>query len=1007
MHSGRLVYCMKNNGRQFRFDEVFKNASPAVLTGERQEEMQVSFYQGNDPAAWIDHVQATQTVSLGELWQGIGVRLTAYGNNIEKLFEVSAGADVSSIRIAVEGIQGIYRTKEGELLLRNQSGKLSFTKPLAWQVIGNQKVAVDIRYDVIDRKTYGFAVGRYDRSQTLYIDPLLASTYLGGSSREDALSVATDSRGNVYVTGHTNSMNFPVPGTGYDRVANGATDVFVAKFNHDLSVLLAATYIGGSRRDAGCEVKVDAAGNIVVSGYTESANFPVTLNAYDRTWNQGYDVFVCKLSGDLQQLLASTFIGGSGHESNNRMAINDAGDVFVAGNTTSANFPVTSSAYDQSANGALPGYVFRLSSNLASLTASTFLGGRESDLVEGIFIHRSGDVFVAGTASSPDFPVTATAYGRTLNGSSDMFISRLSNDLGTLNASTLIGGNSGETAAGISGDASGNIYVCGITHSADFPVSGNAYDQALNGGGDLVVARLDASLTTLHAATYVGGSADESKGIIFCDRSGNICVAGETFSPDFPVTHHHGAGAGAANRDVVVVVLDGNLSGLITSFMIGGLPASPGAGMYEEVYSIADDSAGNIFICGVTSSADFPVTTLAYDNSYNNGFDSYVTKLSYAGRKRVALDPVNKKTCVNDSLLLEARVIGTAYEWNVGTVHPQLYVKDPGWYVCEITTADTIYIDSVFVEHQHAEIAVHPLVRICSGATADLASSETGADSKYLWSTGDTSAVIRVAAPGHYYVFAQNALHCGYIDSFHVSVVQPVPLRLAGDTAVCAGQKIVIDVTDPFYTRYRWSPGEHTPSIEIQDEGLYTVEASNDICSFTGSIRVRHHKLPYLDLPKDTVVCFDELEAILLSAPQHYTSYSWYPTGETTYSIYAEKAALYRVDVADSNGCMNSDTTLVDELCESAVWVPNAFSPNGDGVNDFFELRTRYVAGLSISVYNRWGELVYFSSSLPVRWDGSYNGQPLAADVYVYRIGYVTLSKKIRKSLNGTVTLIR
>jgi hypothetical protein len=177
---------------------------------------------------------------------------------------------------------------------------VKFTKPVAYQKIKGEKKTVDVTYDINEGNIYGFKVGNYDKKRPLVIDPLLASTFIGGSGYDTAYSIALDGSGNIYVTGKTWSSDYPTTSGAYDESYNSVYDVFISKLDNNLSSLLASTFIGGSGNDTAYSIVLDGTGNVYVTGWTESSDYSTTPGAYDESYNGGdYDVFVSKLDSNL------------------------------------------------------------------------------------------------------------------------------------------------------------------------------------------------------------------------------------------------------------------------------------------------------------------------------------------------------------------------------------------------------------------------------------------------------------------------------------------------------------------------------------------------------------------------------------------------------------------------------------------------------------------------------------------------------------------------------------
>ena len=323
---------------------------------------------------------------------------------------------------------------------------------------------------------------------------LLASTYLGGSGwNGDVIgSLIIGSAGNIYVTGSTDSTDFPITPDAYATIRNGNGDAFVTKLSEDLSKLLASTFLGGDSSDYGISIVADSNENIYVTGVTASPNFPTTDGTYDVSNDGSYDGFISKFNSNLTTLLASTFLGGSATDSPTSIVLDPSENIYVAGSTLSSDFPTTSGAYDASYNGNSNGnnhsvigdaFVAKLSNDLKNLLASTYLGGTDYEGAFSIALDKNGSIYVTGWTGSADFPVSPDAYQTSLNGLMDGFVSKLNTDLTTLLASTYLGGTENDNVGTITIKSTGSIYIAGHTRSSDFPVTTGSYDTSFNGLG--------------------------------------------------------------------------------------------------------------------------------------------------------------------------------------------------------------------------------------------------------------------------------------------------------------------------------------------------------------------------------------------------------------------------------------------------------------------------------------------------------------------------------------------
>lgn len=610
-------------------EQLIGGAEGRIRSGGKKD-ASVNIFEGRDPLKWKQRVPTYGSIFFDNVYPGIDLELKAHRRNVEKLFHVKPAADVSDIKVRLEGIEGVRITQNGELEMATAMGSVLFTKPVAWQDVEGVRVDVPAEYVVLAAVaekdvTYGFSVAAYDRSLPLVIDPLLASTLLGGSADDHVYDMLLDGSGDVVLTGYTFSADLPtVPGA-FDASYNGGNhDVFVARMNKDLTGLAAATFLGGGQNEHPHSIALDAFGNLVLVGTTNSPNYPTTSGAYQRTLRGNYDVFVSRLSSDLSMLLASTLVGGSSAEDATRVVLDASGDVYVVGVTYSSNYPVTSGAYDVSYNGGGDVFVSRLDHSLERLLSSTFLGGSRYDDTYTLALDAEGNAFIAGYTNSIDFPATAGSYDATYNGGTyDVFVAKLSGDLVALSASTLLGGGGLDFASALAIDSTGRIFVAGRTASSNFPTTTGAYRTTPAGGSDAFVARMNGQLSILSASTVIGGSNDDAATALMLDQAGDVVIAGYSSSTDYPVSLGAYDGTHNGGSDIIVSKLSENLSELLASSFLGGRGN-------DNATAIALDGSGAVVIAGYTDSTDYPTTAGAYDTFLNGGYDSFVTRLDGA-----------------------------------------------------------------------------------------------------------------------------------------------------------------------------------------------------------------------------------------------------------------------------------------------------------------------------------------------------------------------------------------
>ncbi|MCF6155316.1 MAG: hypothetical protein E3K36_08695 [Candidatus Brocadia sp.] len=630
---------LMQDARGIALKEQFVGSKIDEIKGGSKSVATVNYFTGNDPSKWQSNIPTYEIVEMGEVYEGIDLRLKAYGNNVEKLFTVKPDANYEKILIRLEGAQELMVNTAGELIAETELGAVKFTKPIAYQEIEGKRVNVECGYVISDcgiqKSEYGFKVAQYDKAKDLIIDPLLASTYLGGPYEDRGRSIAVDAEGNVFVAGETLSSEFPSTPGAYRTSRKGNTDVFVSKFNSGLTNLLASTFLGGAlNHERTCSVATDVGGNVYVAGSTYSTDFPKTRGSYDATGNGRWDVFVSKFNNGLTNLLASTLLGGNADDCGYAIAIDAGGNVYVTGETLSSDFPATPGAYDTTYNGGYyDAFVSKFDSGLTSLLASTFLGGGSGDYGRAIAVDGVGNVFVTGNTWPRDFPATPGAYNTSFNGGNDdAFVSKLNNGLMNLLASTFLGGNSNDHATAIAIDTGGNVYVTGETVSSNFPTTDSAYATAYKRGTkDVFVSKFNNQLTGLSASTLLGGDAHDYSKAIAIDAGENVYVAGSTSSTDFPTTPGAYDTTPNGGSEVFLSKLNSGLANLLMSTFLGGSRSDYGN-------AIAVSAAGNVYVTGETLSPDFPATPAAYDASYHRCEDVFVSRFN----DDLSVDKANK-----------------------------------------------------------------------------------------------------------------------------------------------------------------------------------------------------------------------------------------------------------------------------------------------------------------------------------------------------------------------------
>ncbi len=547
----------------------------ATPHGYRPAESKVSYFVGNDARKHQPNLNTYDRVNLGDVFPGVNVQLRATGTNVEKIFTVAPAQDPSQIHVKIDGARSVAIGAQGELIARTENGPVTYTAPIAFQETaeGNKHpVAVSYALNAATH-TYGFTLGDYDSRQPLIIDPLLQSAYLGGSGTENGYAIAVHPRtGEIYVTGSTSSSSLPFTASAYDTTLGGSSDAFVSLFSADLKTLVRTTYIGGSGAETGIAIAV------------HPSNF----------------------------------------------------EVYVAGTTTSTDFPLTPGFVDQPTSGSgTDVFVTRLSSNLSAMRLSSYLGGAGSDVLTAMAIHpNTGDIYLAGHTDSANFPTTATALQTASGGGIDGFVARVSQDFSSSSfprVVTRFGGAGNDYAyALLIHPQSGDVYIGGSTSSNNLPgINSGSAQSSKTATFAAFIARMNRDLTGGLMSTYLTGGADDTVYALAFDRAfGSIIAAGESSKAvsgqTLPGTAGTAQPAHAGQVDAFITRLSPTLTAIPQSTYLGGTSN-------DAAYAVAvHPVSGEIFLAGATSSTAFttPVDAGAIQPSQAGSDDMFVARFS-------------------------------------------------------------------------------------------------------------------------------------------------------------------------------------------------------------------------------------------------------------------------------------------------------------------------------------------------------------------------------------------
>lgn len=562
-------------------------------------------------------VQGYEEARVGGLYQGIDMR--SYLDNGQPRFDllVSPGADPNKVRFQYKGANSVRVASDNTLSFVTRYGEVKVADLFTYQNTDNGKVAVPSKFVQNSDGTFGFKVGAYDTSKPLVIDPIVYSTVFGGFAPfltdlgiDGARGVAVDQFNNAYVTGFTNSPNYPATNGTYDNQVSGF-DCFVTKFRNDAKTLIYSTFIGGDGTDQGLGIKVDSQLRAVVTGGTDSAGgatavpFPTTPGAPQETYGGGVsDAFVVRLSSNGSALEFGTFLGGTDDPLNPLppgdlgfgIGLDGGNNIYVVGQAAMPDFPTTAAVIQPNFGGGVTdGFAARISVS-GFMDYCSFLGGTGGDVASGVVVDNVGYAHVCGYTASPNFPTTSGSFDTSVQ-QQDGFIAKIHPSGTSFDYSTVLGGSSNDAINAIAIDNQGNAYVCGSTTSNDFPRTPGCFDDHYDPDFENFVTKVAIDGSQLVYSTFMnGGNAQRAIGV---DDLGVAYIAGNTAgalvtSANADDASYNGPALPALG-DAYIQALDEAGSNIVFGSFYGG--------RFEDgAFGLAVDASRNAYIVGSTNS---------------------------------------------------------------------------------------------------------------------------------------------------------------------------------------------------------------------------------------------------------------------------------------------------------------------------------------------------------------------------------------------------------------------
>lgn len=979
--------------------EFIGGSGELTVIPERKLDTYYNYYIGKDTSRWAHHVKAYEVLNLADVYPGIHMKIYCQDAYLKYDLIVESEADAGEIQFAYRGTDEVKLTANS-IYARTSLNTIIENSPFTYQVVGRDTVGIRTNF-ILEGDTirFDFPDG-YDHAKTLVIDPTLVFSTYSGSSYDNWGNTATfDSKGNVYSGGtvrHTfGGDHFPVTRGSFQANFGGTWDIGILKFDSTGSRLVYGTYLGGSDTETPFSLIANHNDELIVLGITGSFDFPTTEGAYSRefqggervinalgTYNDltggggieylgGSDLFITRISESGGTLLASTYLGGTdndginnapgrplsrnyGDEFRGEVNVDTDGNIYIAANTSSQDFPVVNAFQQVFGGGTHDGVVAKLTPDLSTILWSSYIGGDSADAAYGIKILPDSRSYITGGTMSADFPVTVGAYDTQFGGDIDGFLASISADGMTLLASTFLGTEEYDQCYFLDIDPDQNVYALGQTKGL-YPVSKGVY---VNPSSGQFIHKLSPDLGQSLLSTVIGsgsGIPDISPTAFLVNECGNLFLSGWGGMINSRVPKYNGGNTfgmpltqDAFQRrtdgsDFYLMVLDSEASRLLYGTYLGAFNDGIN-GEHVDGGTCRFDKRGIVYhaICACRDNSQFPTTPDVWSNvnespgGCNNGvfkFDLSALRADFITDSPDFDDPGVTTGCMPfEVVFLNRSFGGEAFEWDFGdgsqksNQEDSLFheYKEDGIYTVTLKAFDENTCLKVDIARKNLDVRKPQFIvpedrAICQYSQTQLLA---GGAVSYSWSPAEALDAIDIAGP----VASPDSTTMFYIE--------------------------MVDVNE----------------CELFDSVLVTV-------------------LP--DIIPDFIVdklydCYTHPRVALLNTSSNSNQYTWSfgdgngSTEDSTLHSY-EKPGTYTIKLNASHEglCAKEKEQMVRV---SDIYVPNIITPNGDNKNDRFEILTD--APVDLVIFNRWGKLIYEDKDYQNNWNGG--DQP--AGTYFYEL---------------------
>ena len=780
-----------------------------------------------------------------------------------------------------------------------------------------------------------------------------------GNSYDVCEAIALDEQANLYATGYfSTTVDFDPGPNVFNLTSVNAEDIFLSKYD-STGKLIWAKSIGDFRYQAGYAITLDSAKNIYITGiFFGSLDFDPGPGVTTLTSAGNEDVFIAKFDNNGNFIWAKK-IGGPSNDFCNAIMLDRSGNIYINGYFDgTSDFDPDNGVYNMTSDGSTDIYVCKLTNNGSFLWAKR-IGGPSSEAAYSIGLDAQNNIYATGFFwGTVDFDPGPAVYNLVSNGFGDGFILKMNTNGDFIKAGKL-GGNNQVRCTSLKLDHSGNMYVTGhFDGDANFdPGPGISLLSSPIGNEDVFVAKYNLNFDLVWVKQIAGPSFQKSFSVDV-DAVDNVYITGHyNGSADFdpgPGTHIL-----IATGDPDIFVLKLNSTG---NFVWVAQATGP---FYGSGYSIKVDKANNIYVAG----------TFEGTKDFDPGPDEY--KLASAGQSEIFMEKLRQ--CPNAAATATLNINAcTAY-----TLNNRSYDSSGTYtnFVINAMGCDSIIITlNLTITRSLNNITVN----ICQGQS-------------YL-----AGGKLQTKT-GVYFDTLKTIAGCDSVIITSLTVNPSPKPTLGADRNLCAGQSIILDPGD--FSTYRWQNQSTQPTYIVTGTGTYRVTVTNSFnCSATARLVIKKTVAPPAKfLPEDQQLCTGNV--LKLNVPS-FKSYAW-NSGASTSTLDIRNAGTYFLTVTDYDNCVGSDTIVVQEINCIPIGIPNAFTPNNDGKNDYFKPGINFeINDYQLRIYNRVGQLIFQTKKYAQGWDGRFKGQQQSSDNYIYQISFRDVTGK-QFNYSGNIMLIR